>query len=155
MTPQSLCSFSFQHAAFPDHYNFFYRESRMVCLSCSLKNGVWTLWVKLVWIGRLLPTPIEADLFPRNGVVSESGCTTLRLACWSDKWVRLAFCVFLADFNCSFGWSECNFCSKIDNERLLLPLLSPWEIYLHFFLFHYMYICGYALLFLNVIIQLG
>ena len=65
-------------------------------------------------------------------IVNESGCTTVKLACWSDKWMRLAFCAFLADFNCSFGWSEYSFLSKADNDSLLLLLIFLWKIYLHF-----------------------
>lgn len=65
-------------------------------------------------------------------IVNESGCTTVKLTCWSDKWMRLAFCAFLADFNCSFGWSEYSFLSKADNDSLLLLLIFLWKIYLHF-----------------------
>lgn len=81
----------------------------------------------------LLPTPVEVICsLEMCLIVNESGCTTVKLTCWSDKWMRLAFCAFLADFNCSFGWSEYNFLSKVDNESLLLLLLFPWKIYLHF-----------------------
>lgn len=71
----------------------------------------------------LLPTPVELiySLETRQGEWVHN-CQASLL---NDKWIRLAFCVFLADFNCSFGWREYNFCSKVDNDSLLLSLLFP------------------------------
>lgn len=84
----------------------------------------------------MLPAPVEADLFLRNGVVPKSGCRAITLLAGvtsGDDW--LAFCVFLADLNCSFGWSECNFCSKIDHEETpIAPLISVRDISTFFFI---------------------
>lgn len=84
--------------------------------------------------------------------VNESGCTTVSAAFWNDKGIRLAFCVFLTDVNYSFGWSECNFCSKVVNDSLLIApfnsvrdisALKKIPLHIHLRLLSYFSKCNY------------
>lgn len=101
-----------------------------------LKTEFWTLRVKLVWSEGLCSLRLLKLVCSfRNGVVPESGGAAITLLAGvtsGDDW--LAFCL-PGGFECSFGWSECNFCSKIDHEETsIAPLISLRDISTFFFI---------------------